>query len=61
MQVLLSQFAAHPVPVAIGAAIALVVVIGVWKLVKGVAKLVLTLMLIAAIMGILVWMGRVVR
>ncbi len=61
MQVLLSQFAAHPVPTAVGAAIALVVLIGVWKLVKGLAKLVLTLILIAAIMGILVWMWRLVR
>ncbi len=54
----LSQFAAHPVPVAVGVAVALVLLFGVWKLVKGVAKVILLLILAAAIVGILIWMGQ---
>ena len=58
MQGLLSQFAADPIPYAIGAVVAVFLLMGAWKLLKGLAKVVLIVALLAAIAGILFWMSQ---
>ncbi len=57
MQGIIDAFVAQPIPFAIGAVVAVFLLIGVWKLMKGAAKVVVILLLIAAIIGVLVWMG----
>jgi hypothetical protein len=58
MDAIMSQFAATPIPFAIGAVVAVFLLLGIWKLVKGAAKVVLILVLVAAIVGVLTWMGN---
>jgi hypothetical protein len=58
MHMLLSRIQAHALPAAIGAAVALLVLFGAWKLVKGVAKLVVLLILVAAVACALFWVAK---
>jgi hypothetical protein len=58
MHTLLAQFAANPIPFAIAAVVAVLALIGVWKLGKGGLRVVLILVLIAAIVGVFAWMAK---
>lgn len=59
MEGLLSRIADAPGPFAIGAAIAIVLLWIVWKFVKGMAKTVLMIAIIVAVLAALVRMGKV--
>ena len=61
MQHMLSRLADAPLPPAVTLVIGLVVLVLVWKLIKGTLKLILMVAIAAAILGALVWMGKVDR
>lgn len=61
MKDILSRLADAPVPPATAAVIGIILLILVWKLVKGMIKTVLMLAIIAAVFAVLVWMGKVDR
>lgn len=48
----------NAMPLAIAAVIAVFLLIAVWKLVTGAAKMIVMLVLVAAIIGVLAWMGK---
>jgi len=61
MKDILSRLADSPLSPTMTAVVGIVLLIVVWKLVKGVAKTVLMLGIIAAVIAVLVWMGLMDR
>lgn len=54
---MLDSFTANPLPFAIAAVIAVFLLIVSWKVLKGVAKGFVMLILFAAIVGVIAWMA----
>lgn len=58
MQGIMSRFTDSPAEFTIAAVVVVILLLGVWKIVKGVARTVIMLAIVAAVVAVLVRMGK---